>query len=586
MRFADPTRLGGADVLVQLDLFTGAFQALGAMATVDQTAGAHPDLQVPDPWPAFSYGPSIRALAGNLPSEGLLSVHLVPLAGNFIPPLEIIVVNRRGRSLLVYLPEVASAPPAGVRLFVADDGSTYRVPADAVAQLAVLQRQSYSGLTLTRGSAGQVLPIVEVWPLQQRRAVAINLCRCERRSLLAPGALGIDPELGRFAFAPGDPAIGQGSLSVDYVEAFSDRMGALNYDRQLDPQTEPRRLVSQSGDADSPGVPVHADLGAAIAAAQDGDVIEIVDSATYAANAAILLTNPAVQSLTVRARAGERPCLTFYQGAHVAASGSFRVAVPMSLLALNGLLMSGGPLLIESKVDHVHLTACTLAPRTAVSGSLIATDTNMNARADYLLCRCITGGIRLGPGVSHLTIADSIVDQQGGFAIAGLVGFGSPPILLSPPLMETPLSAAGSIQLERVTVLGRIFCGVLNASESLLDDIATVEDQQSGCVRFTRYEKGSLLPRRFQCVPSDVQAAACAPPGRCYAPLFNSRRFGRPDYMQLAAACPVEILTASEERAEVGAFASTLNPIRLSNLQLKLQEFMPVSLSAVIIADT
>jgi hypothetical protein len=594
MRFADPTRIGGAGVLVQLDLFTGAFQALGAVATIDQTqtAATYPDLQVPDPWPALSYGPSKRALAGDLPSEGILSVQLVPLAGDFIPPLELIVSNRRGQSLLVYLPEVANATSGGVRFFVADDGSTYVAPGDAVAQLAVLQQKSYSGLILARKSAGRVLPIAGVWPLQQRRPVAIDLCRCERRSLLAPGELGIDPELGRFAFAPQDPAIGPEGLSVDYVEAFSDRVGALNYDRQLDPQATPRRLVSQSGDVDTSltrtvtAPPVYSDIGTAIAAAQDGDVIEIADSATYAAPAAILLNNPTVKNVTVRAGVGQRPCLTFYQGANVPASSSFRVVTPMSLLDLSGLLISGGPLLVESKVEHVHLTACTLDPRTAVVASLIATDMDVNDRADYLLCRCIIGGVRLSAGVSQITIADSIIDQRGGFAIAGPVGLGSPPFGLSPPLVEPPIRSAGSVQLERVTVLGRISCGVLNASDSLLDDIVTVEDQQAGCIRFTRYEIGSVLPRRFQCVPSDAQAAACGPPGRCYAPLFNSRRFGRPDYMQLAAGSPPEILTASEARAEVGVFASTLNPIRLSNLQIKLQEFMPVSLSAVIIADT
>ena len=95
-----------------------------------------------------------------------------------------------------------------------------------------------------------------------------------------------------------------------------------------------------------------------------------------------------------------------------------------------------------------------------------------------------------------------------------------------------------------------------------------------------------MLPRRYQCVPSEVQAATCMPPSRCFAPLFNSLRYGRPDYAQLAAACAPEILTASEARAEVGAFASMLNPIRLNNLVIKLQEFMPVGLSAVIIAET
>src|SRR5262249_20612080 len=143
------------------------------------------------------------------------------------------------------------------------------------------------GLRLARAAAGQVLPIAGIWPLQQRRPVALNLCRCERHTLLKPGELGIDPELGRFAFAPDDPVLGQGGLSVDYVEALSERVGALNFDRQIDPAQQPTRLVTHSGDAESPltstrtGASVHTSLTAALAAAQDGDIIEIVDSATY-----------------------------------------------------------------------------------------------------------------------------------------------------------------------------------------------------------------------------------------------------------------------------------------------------------------
>jgi hypothetical protein len=238
-------------------------------------------------------------------------------------------------------------------------------------------------------------------------------------------------------------------------------------------------------------------------------------------------------------------------------------------------------------VRQLHFTACTLDPTAAVLGSLIANDMNLGDGngAVYLLCRCITGGIWLGPGVSQLTIADSIVDQQGGYGVSGLTDPGSPPALFRAPL-GLPSPAAGTVQLERVTVLGRISCDVLNASESLLNDVALVQDQQSGCVRFTRFERGSVLPRRYQCVPSDEQATTCSLPWRCLAPAFNSLRFGRPDYVQLAAACPMEILTASEAGAELGAFASALNTIRLSNLKAKVQEFMPIGLSAVIIGET
>jgi hypothetical protein len=142
------------------------------------------------------------------------------------------------------------------------------------------------------------------------------------------------------------------------------------------------------------------------------------------------------------------------------------------------------------------------------------------------------------------------------------------------------------VQLERVTVFGLIFCEALNASESLLNDVALVEDQQSGCIRFTRFESGSVLPRRYQCLPSESQAKAGSNSGRLFAPAFNSLRFGRPGYAQLASACPREILTASEAGAEVGAFSGTLNTIRLKNLRTKLGEFMPVGLSAVVVAET
>ena len=137
-----------------------------------------------------------------------------------------------------------------------------------------------------------------------------------------------------------------------------------------------------------------------------------------------------------------------------------------------------------------------------------------------------------------------------------------------------------------MTVLGRIHCGALNASETILNDLAIAEDQQSGCIRFSRFEPGSILPRRFQCIPSEEQAAGCTGPGRCFGPVFNSRRFGRPDFAQLATACPPEILSASEQRSEIGAFTGALNPIRLHNLRTKLEEFMPVGLNPVIIAET
>jgi hypothetical protein len=581
MRLADPARVAGIGLLIQAELYTGIFQPQGAIATIDQPAASYTYLQTPaDPWRALTFAPARSAPPEGLPNA-LLTILLRPLAGNFVPSCEVILQGRGEEALLVYLPEIANCPTTGVRLFVADDGSTWTVPVNPPA----------SGLLdagdLARPASWQSLPIAGGWPLQFRRPVALDLCRAERAQLLHAGELGIDPELGRFALAAGDPAIAGGGFAVDFIEAFPDRVGALTYDRLLDPQQGATRLVSQSGEVASPAgttaaPPVHRDIASAVAAASDGDIIEIVDSATYSSATPITLGNAQIKSLTIRAATGQRPCLTFFRAPNTPATNGFHVTVAMQSLELNGLLLSGGPLVIEREITNLRLEASTLDPR--FGPSLLTNDGNLTGQARYLLCRCVAGGLRLGSGVAQLIIADSVIDQAGSFAIAGLPGavHTSPPS--SPPAAALP--SARSVQLERVTVLGRIHCDLLIASESILDDLAIVEDQQSGCIRFSRYETGSQLPRRFQCVPSDADAASCPATGRCLAPVFNSRRFGRPSYAQLATSAPSEIVTGSEAHAEIGAFAGAAGTIRLANLLAKLTEFMPIGLEPVIIAET
>ncbi|HKU76835.1 MAG TPA: hypothetical protein VJR02_23190 [Pyrinomonadaceae bacterium] len=607
LRLPDPQRFGNAEMYFQVDIFTGAFQPLAAIATAAQASGA-PDFPGASPWPAFTSRPSLAATNNTAPEEGLLAVLVRPLSGDFIPASELVVTNRSGESLLIYLPEITGSPAEGVRFFVADDGSTFFAPADVPSLTNALGELSLAGLELSRESAGQVLPIPGRWPLQYRRPTAINLCRCERRSLLKQDELGIDPELGRFALSeddpiltvplPGDVPFTSHALTVDYVEAFSGRVGARTFDRGLDTAAPPTILVSQSGDAASlaaPNIPnnrLHSSLASALAVAIDNDVIEIVDSATYLAPAEIVFQNPVVHDLTIRAAAGQRPCLSFYTAAGAPIASSMRIRSPLDSLEINGLLISGGPVEIESNVKQFNLLGCTLDPRSTTAGwSLRASDSDLNHQAVYLVCRSITGGLRIGAGIDRLNVADSIVDQQGSVAIGELPFVVSPPAIspiFSPSITSLPTTPTTSnvLQLERVTVLGRIECDVLQASECLLNDLAVVDDQQSGCIRFSRWERGSILPRRFQCVPNEAQARDCPPNRRCLPAQFNSLRFGRPDYAQLGAMRQPEILSASESGAEVGAFASELNQIRLANLQVKLREFMPVSLTAVVVAET
>ena len=57
--------------------------------------------------------------------------------------------------------------------------------------------------------------------------------------------------------------------------------------------------------------------------------------------------------------------------------------------------------------------------------------------------------------------------------------------------------ADATVQLTRVTVLGRIAAHRLSASDSILADFAAVDDTQDGCVRFSAYAGGSAIPRQY-----------------------------------------------------------------------------------------
>ena len=542
----DRARLAGVRAVIAVRLFTGTFQPVGTIATVVQNSVA-----------PFTYVPS----AGDVPDTGSLVVTITFLPGSTgMPPTEIVLTNRRGQSLLVYLPET----DVDRNVFVAEDGATYRDPSDSTRGAA-----TFATFGVARASAGQVLPIGGVRPLQQRRPVGVDLCTLKRRALLREGELGIDPELGRWALPPGDPAIAEGDFSVDYVEAFGGPIGARTYDRML--EGRPTRLVSRTGDAVS--LPAHSSLSDAVAHAGVDEVIEIVDSATYAE----MLPVEIKHSLVIRAAEGQRPCLTFYDSSGHPLAESLHVVAPIGELECNGLLISGAPIRLDAtaKTTKLAILACTLDPR---QPALLADDDVDPAPASFLVCRSIVGALRVGP-IPSLTVADSIVDHQGGLAIAGPPG---PNDAIAP----RSAAAAGRVQLERVTLLGMLRCDNLNASESILDEIAVVDDQQLGCIRFSRYEPGSVLPRRFECVPDERTARTTDSRRRAVAPLFNSRRAERCDYAQIAFPSAPEINTASEERSEIGAFTRVRNPLRLANARTKLREFMPAGLTALFIAET
>lgn len=142
----------------------------------------------------------------------------------------------------------------------------------------------------------------------------------------------------------------------------------------------------------------------------------------------------------------------------------------------------------------------------------------------------------------------------------------------------------GLAELTRTTVMGPAALHRIEASETILDDLAYIENTQDGCVRFSATSDGSIVPRRYECV-------TVAPK----APLFTSRRFAQPGYGQvsLAADRMIEsptaistILQGAENGSEMGAFARDMNPIRSRSLLIKYQEYMPIGLTPVLVYVT
>jgi hypothetical protein len=141
----------------------------------------------------------------------------------------------------------------------------------------------------------------------------------------------------------------------------------------------------------------------------------------------------------------------------------------------------------------------------------------------------------------------------------------------------------GEAVLSRTTVLGRAFVHRIEVSECILDDFTVVDDTQHGCVRFTAWPAGSIVPRQYESVQIDVQS-----------PLFASREFGEPGYGQLLASADLAIVSSgggtirqgAQDGSEMGAFAREKNPIKESSILIKYQEYMPLGLAPVLIRVT
>ena len=377
------------------------------------------------------------------------------------------------------------------------------------------------------------------------------------------GRVAVDPELGRLLFASAPPAGADVRVTQTYGGAGA--IGGGPYERPTVEPVSPELTAPRAG-----GRFQH--LQAAIDAwphEEHDATIQITDSRLYgrdphdAGRLEVALTPGA--TLTLSAAAGTQPCL----------AGDLRVTVrdggregASTRLVLDGLLVDG-LVDIEAPPDgqtlRIDVRHCTLRP--GGNGPAVRVGTGgQGGRVDVDVRASIVGRLTLPDGTGRLHVADSILDHVGGWSLSG--GDDGVP--------------AGSVELTRTTVLGRLVADELVADDTVFAAPVRVRSRGRGGLRHCYVPETSETPRRERCEPSDAPETAGAPT----RPSFASRRYGQPGYGRLSWRCAAPIRHGGRDGGEMGAFAGEGAPAREANLRDVLAEYAPQGLTPHVVYVT
>jgi hypothetical protein len=392
----------------------------------------------------------------------------------------------------------------------------------------------------------------------------------------------VDPVLGRVAFAAAPPANTQRLATFHYGSALA--IGGGGYDRASSLERM-ETVVTVSG-----GNP----LGPPLASVVSGGAVQILDSRRYAAPATITANtppiNPGDRVVALRSSNRARPLLT-------RPDDPLKLALqPDATVVLDGLVLAGGPLVIEESADteqrKLVLRHCTLVPgytrkpngdpRLPGRASLIV----LHPFAEVKLEHCVVGPIVAVEGV-EVDASDSVIDASGETEVAycGRDGAGT---VTNAGDRETGdgLEPGGHLTLDSCTVVGKVHAQRLDVSDSILmarlgdpdpwPAPVWAERRQVGCMRFTFVPPGSRTPRRFHCAGADP----------AHRPSHTSLRYGDPGYMQLRRSTHPAVRTGANDEGSMGVTHELHEPQRETNLRIRLDEFLRYGLEAGIFYAT
>ena len=404
-----------------------------------------------------------------------------------------------------------------------------------------------------------------------------DICVCDLRDVatgwahqdtIPAGKIAVDPRLGRVVLGSNVA----GTILATFHSGFSRPIGGGEYERTLAGATLATQRDASGGEA----------LQSHLDAIASGGRLVIADSRTYAETPVIT-----VNGETAPGQPGREVVVTAANGARplIAASGAVQLAIgARGRLVLEGLVISGGGLQLMAAGDteprELVLRHCTLLPgqRLNPDGTAVSPGApSLHIAHPFAAVRleaCIVGALQIDADAT-IDVVDCIVDA------------GSPE---TAAFEGTVSSRPGSeMTIRDSTVIGKVharlmrlasntmFVARLGAADAWKAPV-WVERKQDGCVRFSFVPPGSLVPRRFRCVPSD------ADPGT--VPHFTSLRYGDPGYAQLRRATDASIREGADDGGEIGVMHPLHQPQRETNLRVRLDEYLRFGLRAGIVYVT
>ncbi len=340
----------------------------------------------------------------------------------------------------------------------------------------------------------------------------------------------VDPERGRLTLGEEIPE------AVTYHYAVPGRVGAGPWPRPQAQLGTPDLRVNQ-GNLSGP-LPSHG-------------LIQFDDNKTYQLGFEVEVDG----TLTVQAANGKRPFVDVTQGATFRGSGS------NNRLILDGLWFaalddSAPAFVIKDGFKEIVLRNCTFDPGGSIASLKLQVD---DAVESLRIESSILGALEVSgaQAVGEIRVTDSA--------------------LVAPTTEDYALrvAAGATVHLEAVTLVGKSDLPQLHASNSILAGEITVQNHQTGCVRFSAAPEHSELPQpyRVHWLTED-------------SPLFISLQFGNPYFLRLRDHAPQEVRGQAEYEMEMGVYHSRFDAARFRDLLAKIEEYLPFGQIPIFINET